>query len=598
LVEQERNLMRYFIGFFAALGVLAVLIVTAGGVGVYWFAGNFSDPPSLPGSIVLKARLSGPVAEVSDTSPLGELFPARRRLSLLDMVSTIDTSVVDSRVQGLVMDLSASRLDLAEAQELRAAILRFRAAGKFTHVFTDTFEGPSAAATYFLATAFEIVSLQPSGLLDVRGVSLTTPLMRRLLDEQGVRAEIHTRHEFKSAAVPLTKEVLPEPVRENYQRVVTSMYEQLVTGIANARGLSPSEVRKMIDATPLVARAARRDNLVDTLAYWDQMTTMAEAHAPTARLVDWRRYSDARALDTPEKPDTRIAVISVEGEIIRGRGNSLQDRDKAAAGRLISAIRAADDDPSVKAILLRIDSPGGSYTASDSILRTLDQVRAGGLPVVVSMGSLAASGGYFITLAADHIVAHPASITGSIGVLGGKVSFGELLSRHGVDSAEVSAGANATMYSPLHPFNERQRERLAVILDEIYADFTTKVAQRRRLTLSELDAAARGRIWTGEDALRLGLVDALGGFDEAVSLARKFAKLEPGEPANLTIFPRRSSLLDEVLDAIEGGDLTSLALGLRDLTRLIGYAVQATRVIPNPAMSEGIMLRAPHIFVR
>lgn len=590
--------MRYLVGFFATLGVLAVLIVTAGGVGLYWFAGSFSDPPSLPDTIILKARLSGPVAEVSDASPLGDLFPARRRLSLLDMVSTIDASAVDSRVQGLVMDLSASRLGLAEAQELRAAILRLRAAGKFTHVFADTFEGPAAAATYFLASAFETVSLQPSGLLDVRGLSLTTPLMRRLLDQQGVRAEIHTRHEFKSAAVPLTKEILPEPVRENYQRAVTSMYEQLVTGIANARDLSPSAVRKMIDAAPLIARAARRNNLVDTLAYWDQTTTMAKARAPAARLVDWRRYGDDRALDAPDQPDTRIAVILVEGEIIRGRGNSLQDRDKAAAERVISAIRAADDDPSVKAILLRIDSPGGSYTASDSILRALDQVRAGGLPVVVSMGGLAASGGYFIALAADHIVAHPASITGSIGVLGGKVSFGELLSRHGVDSAEVSAGANATMYSALRPFNERQRERLAVILDEVYADFTSKVAQRRRLTPSELDAAARGRIWTGEDAQRLGLVDVLGGFDEAVSLARQSAKLEPGEPAALTIFPRRSSPLDEVLDAIEGGDLASLAIGLRDLTQMIGYAVQATRVMPNPAMSQGIMLRAPHIFAR
>ena len=154
------------------------------------------------------------------------------------------------------------------------------------------------------------------------------------------------------------------------------------------------------------------------------------------------------------------------------------------------------------------------------------------------------------------------------------------------------------MYSPLHPFNERQHERLAVILDTIYADFTSKVAQRRRLPLSELDAAARGRIWTGEDALRLGLVDVLGGFDKAISLARQSAKLEPGEPATLTVFPRRSSALDEVLDAIEGGDLTSLAIGLRDLTRLIGYAVQAASLIPNPAMTEKIMLRAPHILAR
>lgn len=593
--------MRYVIGFFATLGILAVVLVTSVGVGLFWFAGNFSATPDLPEKIILKVRLAGSIAEIVDTSPLAGLLPAHRRLSLFDIVSTIDRAAVDEQVTGLIMDLSGADVGLAEAQELRAAILRFRGTTKFAHVFADTFEGRRGSASYYLATAFETVSLQPSGLLDIRGLSITTPLFGRLLKEQGVQAEIQARHEFKSAVVPLTQEALPEPVRANYERAVTLMFDQLIAGIATGRDLTPSAARTLVDAAPLVAEEARRNNLVDRLAYWDETKSRVVAADPGAGLIELRRYVDTRKIEETDAEDddaTRIAVISAEGEIIRGGGHSLADRDKVAAGRLISAIQGARKDKSVKAIVLRINSPGGSYVASDSILRALDQARSAGLPVVVSMSSVAASGGYFIALAADHVVAHPATITGSIGVLGGKISFGDLLSRHGVESAEVSAGANASMYSPLHPFNEAQKHRLSGILDEIYADFTTKVAARRRLSPRELDQAARGRIWTGEDAHRLGLVDVLGGFDEAISLARQSTGLAVGQPAALTVFPRRLSPVDQLLDSLAEGDLLSLASGLGDLVRLIGYAERVVQELPRMDISDSVLLRAPEISIQ
>lgn len=593
--------MRYVIGFFATFGVLSAALVTAAITGLFWVSEFHSDPPDLPEKMILKIRLAGPIADVSDNAPLADLIPGRRRLSLFDVVSTIDAGARDDGVKGLIMDLSGADLGLAEAQELRAAILRFRGAAKFAHVFADTFEGRRGSAVYYLATAFQTVSLQPSGLLDIRGLSITTPLLGRLLKEQGVQAEIHARHEFKGAAVPMTKESLPDPVRANHGRAIASMFDQLVTGIATGRDLTPSAVRTLIDAAPLVAEDARRNNLVDNLGYWDETKTMVKAAGTGASLVDLRRYAEARDLEEAEDEDedrARIAVISADGEIIRGGGRSLRDSDKVAADRLITAIQEARKDKSVKAILLRINSPGGSYVASDSILRALEQARANGIPIVVSMSNLAASGGYFISLAADHVVAQPASITGSIGVLGGKISFGDLLSRHGVESAEVSAGANASMYSPLRAFNDAQRARLSGILDEIYADFTAKVAKRRRLSPSELDASARGRIWTGEDAHRLGLVDVLGGFEEAISLARQSAGLEVGQPAALTIFPRRSDPFDQLMDAITQGDLISLAGGLDDLVRLIGYAERVARELPRMDLSDGVLLRAPDMIIR
>ncbi len=592
--------MRYVIGFFATLGILASILFSVGLFGAFWFADHRAEAPELPEKVILKVKLTGPMTDVVAASPLEVLMPSRR-MSLFDMVSSIDAARADKRVTGLVMDLSGADLGMAEAQELRASILGFRAAGKLTRAFADSFEGPRASAAYFLATAFERISLQPSGLLDIRGLSITTPLLGRLLDEHGVKAEIQTRHEFKGAATPVTAKSLPGPVRANHARAVESMFEQLVAGIATGRDLTPSAVRTLIDAAPLVAREARSNNLVDGLAYWDQASAPPVTGDNSILLPDYARAIAAEALEEDENENeerARIALISAEGEIVRGRGQSLGNRDQTASDKLVAAIHEARKDPTVKAMVLRVNSPGGSYVASDSILRALEKTRDAGIPIVVSMGNVAASGGYFITLAADHVVARPATITGSIGVLGGKISVGDLLSRHGIDSAEVSAGANATMFSPLRPFDDDERERLSKILDEIYGDFTAKVAQRRRLSPTDVDAAARGRIWTGEDALRHGLVDVLGGFEDAISLARQSAGLEPGHKAPPTIFPRRGSPLEQLLDTIEEGDVPSLAAGLGDLIRILRYAGGIEEALPRIGQSDRIMLRMPDLNIR
>jgi protease-4 len=593
--------MRYLIGFLAALGVLSVVLFAATGFAIYWAADRYAEPDDLPESIVLKAALSGSPADVTDSSPIADLVPTRRRLSLFAIVSALEAARTDERVKGLVMDLSGAEIGLAEAQELRAAILGFRAAGKSARVHADSFEGRRASAAYYLATAFESISVQPSGLLDIRGLSITTPLLGKLLREQGVRAEVQTRHEFKGAAVPVTSESLPEPIRANYARAVDSMYEQLVAGIATGRNLSPSAVRTIIDSAPLVAEEARRNRLVDAIAYRDEMHDAGIGGSPGAELVDLAAYAKSRRdemADMGEDETARIALISADGEIVRGKDRRLGSRGVAASENLVAAIREAREDPLVKALVLRIDSPGGSYVASDSILRALQQTREAGIPIVVSMSNLAASGGYFITLAADHVVAHPATLTGSIGVLGGKISIGELLSRHGVESAEVSAGANASMFSPLRSFSEDERERLSLILDEIYADFTTRVAKRRRLSAAEIDAAARGRIWTGEDALRLGLVDVLGGLDDAFQLARQSAGLEPDQIAIPTVFPKRGSPLERLLESIEDGRLLSLANRIDDLVRVIGYAGEVVETLPETGVADRVMLRMPDMITR
>ena len=587
--------MRYLIGFLASFGLMVLLVLIGGGIGAYQVAENWIVEEDLPESIILEFTLSNGMPEVGNTSPISNVLLYGKQASLLDIVIALEEAADDQRVRGVIANVARAALDLAEAQELRSALSRFRATGKFAHVFTDGFDETGASAIYYLATAFDRIIMQPSGLFDVRGISINVPLLRRLLDRHGVRAELLARHEYKSVGMFLTEEQLPETVHTNLRRAVSSLYDQLISGIATSRNLNPAIVRSLIDSAPLVGPVALRNSLVDELAYWNQAIKMARKMAPEAEMVGIDRY--LLELDG-EEVDHRIAVISAEGEIHRSASNPFEKHGVVTPDRMMKAVREAREDETVKAIIFRVDSPGGSYVASDTILQAFRQARESGIPVIVSMSGLAASGGYFIALSSDRIVAHPATITGSIGVVGGKITIAEMLKRHGVVNARISAGANADMYFPLTPFTEAQRAKVAEVLDWIYNDFITRVAESRRLVGKDLDRAARGRIWTGEDARKLGLVDVLGGYEEAVVLARQLAGLKTDEPTQLMIFPRRKGRLENLLETLESADLPSLMSRWRDLGFVLDYAVTTLASVPLSTNANQRELRAPPIQVR
>jgi protease-4 len=470
--------------------------------------------------------------EVVSADPL-TLVRGRRRASLRSVVDALHDAAADPHVVGLVAKLGAG-MPLARAQELRDAVVAF-ARVKPAVAYAETFgEGDPGTVAYFLATGFGEIWLQPSGDLGLTGIAAETTFLRGVLDKLGLEPQLGQRHEYKNAVDRIARHDYTDAFREASTRLVTSAYGQVVAGIAAARGLAESRVRELVDAAPLSAAEASDAGLIDHVGYRDEV--YAGLDRGEADLLYLSRYARTTA---PRKLAGRlrgrrdaVAVITVAGPIQQGRSRrTLLGSDTGAGSDTVAAaLRSAGRADGVKAVVLRVDSPGGSYVASDVIWREVGQLRAQGTPVVASMGDVAGSGGYFVAVGADAIVAQPGTLTGSIGVFGGKVVATGLLERLGVGTGAIVEGRNARMFSPRVGFDEDQWRRLEQWLDRVYADFVTKVAQARGMTYDQVHELARGRVWTGADAHERRLVDELGGLRRAAELARDRAGLPADAP--------------------------------------------------------------------
>lgn len=534
----------------SALVFVAVLVVL---LAVAAVAGRTAR--RIPGRTVLELDLTRPLIDVAPGDPLGRVM-SRGRLTLRDAVEALERAGRDPRVAGLLARIGDPAHGLAHLQELRDAVLAFRDRGSFAVAHADTFRGPGSA---YLATAFDEVLLQPSGVWGLTGVAAESMFLRGALDRLGVRSQLDQRHEYKVAANRFTETAFTPAHRQVTESLVTSLFDQIVTGISAGRGLEEAKVRALVDRAPLSAVEARDANLVDRCAYLDEsvddVKRRAGKGATLLPLADYHR----RRLRVPRRA-ARIALIHGAGQVRRGRSRfSPLTRGVIGADTIAEAFRQAVEDRRVKAILFRVDSPGGSYVASDTIWRETVRAREAGKPVIVSMGNVAGSGGYFVVAAADRIVAQPATLTGSIGVLGGKAVISEAAGKLGLSSDEVHAGANALFESSFHDYSAAQWEHLQRLLDRIYEDFVTKVAQGRNLPLERAEAIARGRVWTGAQAAELGLVDVLGGYPAALRAVRDATGLDSAAALRLVPFPDRRSR-SSTLTSVGGADEATLRM--------------------------------------
>ncbi|MFL6077271.1 MAG: signal peptide peptidase SppA [Mycobacteriales bacterium] len=497
--------------------------------------------------LVLELDLSHGLVDEPGDDPLS-MLRAYRRTRLTDVLDGLRRAAADRRVVALVAKIAPARLGLAKVQELRKAVLALREAGTPTVAWAETYgEFGPGTVPYYLASAFETVWVQPTGDLGLTGVALEQRFLRDALDKIGVSPQVSARQEYKNAPDMFTQRGFTGPHREAMARMIDSVTEQLVAGIAEARNLEPAAVRALVDRAPLTAAEAVEAGLVDRVGYRDEVYAAVRGQAgPEARLLYLGRYRKAAAEQLASRVKGRrqqvVALVNASGAIMLGRSN----RGPGPGGRAVgsdtvtAAFRAAVRDEHVRAILFRVDSPGGSYIASDAIWREVGLAREAGKPVVVSMGNMAASGGYYVSMAADAIVAQPGTLTGSIGVFAGKAVTRELEGKLGVARDAVTAGEHALMFSTGQPFSDEEWERLNAWLDRVYEDFVGKAAAGRGMDRDRLEALARGRVWTGADAAERGLVDELGGLRDALALARKRAGLPDDAP--LRRFPAASPL--------------------------------------------------------
>ncbi len=561
-------MLRFFVRLFAVIGVVVVLVALAG-AGLGWRALHRREA-AVPAVAVLTVTLDRPLPDDAAETPLSRavLGPTR---SLREVVAALDQARGDARIKGVVVRIGADPGGIAQVQALRAAIGRFRASGRFAYAFSESYGdfGPGEKA-YYLASACDQIWLQPVGMVGLTGISAEVPFARALLDRVGIVPEIERRGAYKSAPESLTETDFTPPHREMLSALIGNLADQMAEGIAEGRHLDPAAVRALIDRGPFMDQEALDAKLVDRLGYAEDVLAAARARAGAGSdMVALDRY----ALDRPEAAGDApvVALINGDGLIVQAKSGGVLEGEVMAATDLVKAFDAAAADPAVRAIVFRIDSGGGSAVASETIRRALARAREAGKPVIVSMGNTAASGGYWIAMDADRIVAEPGTLTGSIGVFGGKFVTRGFWTLLGVHWGEIDAGANAGLWSSQSPYGQAGHARIDAMLDRIYATFTQKVAAARKLPVATVEDMAQGRVWTGAQAVSRGLVDELGGLETAMAAARKAAGIAADAPVRIAPFPRPTSdAASLVRAALARGGLDALAA--TPLARVLGLA--------------------------
>ncbi|WP_420347115.1 signal peptide peptidase SppA [Pelagibius sp.] len=567
-------ILKCFVGLFAAVGFLVAAGILFAGLLLQRFDGFEPQLAELPQETVLVLDLADGLVEQQPDNPLARASLGSA-LVLRDAVDGLHRAARDERVKALILRAGWGQPGLAQVQELRAAIDDFRAQGKPVTAFAETFgEAGNGTLHYYLASAAGELWIQPSGDVDITGFSMQQPFLRQLLEDYGVRAQVGQREEYKGAMAIFTEARLPEAQRQNLQQYLDSSLSQIVTAVAKARNLETTAVRQLIDSAPHRGPDALQAGLVDNLGYWDQARDAVETAAGSeSELVSLRDYARATREDSEEGPI--IALVHGSGPIVLepGENDPVFGRVRMGAVDVVNALSEAIDDSEVAAILFRVDSPGGSYVGSDAIWREVQRARDLGKPVVVSMGNIAGSGGYFVAAPAHSIVAQPGTLTGSIGVVTGKFALNELWRDLGVNWDGVQAGRRANLWSPHAPFTREEWEWLQATLDATYADFTDKVARGRNLSPEAVQAAAGGRIWSGEDALAAGLVDDLGGYSKALSVAKEAAGIPADAAVRLLPYPERRDPFSAFFEDTLGGEIDNP--GAQALVRSLARLVQA-----------------------
>jgi len=590
-------MMRFVVRTLAVIGLLFILVFAASLYGLSRLHVAGREPPPITSGTVLTLTVEGPFIEESPTrTGISSLLTGRSK-KLREIIGGIDHAATDSRIKGLVLKLDASA-GLAQTQELRAAIKRFRAGGKFVYAFADDYgESASGNGQYYLAAACDQIWLQPMGEVMLTDVMFEAPFLKDAFAKIDVDPEFVKRAEYKTAPETYTERGFTGPAREMMEGLANDLTLQLVTDIAASRNISSDDVRALLARGPLTTDEAVQAKLVDHAGYADEVVAAAKKAADSnVRTIALPDYYSQAVSDSGK--NANIALIYEVGEIDRVGGPidaAAADRGLDNGNAVIQGFTKAIANPAIKAIVFRVDSPGGSVTGSESLRRLVIRAKQAGKKVVVSMGSVAASGGYWISADADKIVAEPATLTGSIGVFSGKFVVGKGLGDLGITTDRTTAGPFAAMDSPFTPFTPQQTERLNATIDTVYNAFVARVAEGRNLPPGTVANVAQGRVWSGQQAKQLGLVDSLGGLAEAIDVARNAAGIPADQPTVVRIYPEALTPFQMVVAMVHGdadiqGDIGQT---LGELDGPAGAAVKA--LSPLFRNADGQMARMPDL---
>ncbi|MBZ5542347.1 MAG: signal peptide peptidase SppA [Acidobacteriia bacterium] len=554
------KIILWLIGIFLVLEILAITV------------GYFSK--RIKPDTVLTLRLEGEIEEQGPTDPLASLL-AGPQMTVTDIVEALDRARRDSRITGLEIRVGESTLGIANIQEIRQKIREFNRAGKFSVAYLEFGTNQS----YYLASACQTVVLLPTSLLHVRGFMTSTTFLRGTFDKLGVYPDFYHIGEYKNASDVYTQKKYTAAHRKADQVLLDDLFHQYLESVAEVRSMKAEEVQSLLAKGPYTAPEALDSKLIDRAAYADEARDMVNQknHGNDTRL------SASDYLDRTERGgQSKLAVIFATGAILPGRSSDGPFGEPVMGSDTIAEqFKRAREDSSIKAVILRVDSPGGVTFPSEVIRRELILTKRK-KPVVVSMSDVAASGGYWIAMSANKIVAEPGTITGSIGVFAGKLNILGLYAKLGLTKDHITTTENSSIDWPFQNFTPAQRASILKYMDDIYANFLKGVAEGRHMDVAAVDKIAQGRVWTGERAKQLGLVDELGGLDTAVASAKKLADIPADERVNLVYLPPPKPLLERIRELFSGVGIFSRGPALtRWLERLEALArVPAWTLLP------------------
>ncbi|MEI9906485.1 MAG: signal peptide peptidase SppA [Asticcacaulis sp.] len=583
---------QFFITLAAAIVALLIVFIALP-VGVVMMVSAASHPAT-HGDIVVSVDLRQKMTDQASAAPFD--FLTGKGLSTMEVVQTLHQAADDPHVKAVFIRLPEGGMSPAAAEEIRDAVLYVRRAAKpvIAHsqgLYPDTM----VVSTYMLGSSASELWMQPRSSFQVTGMSTSTMFLKRAFDKFGITAQYEQRYEFKNAVNPYLYDDYTPAHREATLSWMGSIYQSMLNTIAHDRRMDPAKVQATLEAGPYGAEQALDLGLISHLGQVHDAQEAALKRGTDAKMVDLADYE--RTLDPVFKGDV-IAVIDGEGAIMTGKGSGGFGSEPSMASDDVSdAFYAAAKDPRVKAIVFRVSSPGGSDTASEQIAHAMEAAKDAGKPVVVSMGEYAASGGYWISSGASEIVADPSTLTGSIGVFGGKFAYGDALSRFGVDMRDITVGSpNSDTYSQSQAFTPAQRAALSGWIDQIYNGFVVHVAAGRNIPEDTVRDIAKGRVWTGAQAVDLHLVDKTGGFYDAVNDAKTLAKLDGSAQIRLVRYPDKPSLFG---NSNVGESVRMSVAGLKTLS-FLGWAMndpKAQTVMDNVAderlREQGATVMAP-----
>ena len=567
--------------------VIAVMVSAAGLVLAAFAVGS---GPQVSSNSALVVRVSGDLGEVEPGGLVGSLFEPPP--TVRSVVDALRKAKVDRRVTSVIIRPAGTAALWGKVQEIRDAIVDFRTSKKPIIGFLEY----GGEQEFFLASACDKVYLMPTASLDLTGLANYELFLRGTLDKIGAYPDVLHIGEYKTAANTFTERTFTPSHREMAESLNKDLFEQLVKGLASGRHKSEQEMRQLIDHGPFLPEDAVRAGLVDDVAYEDELDDKVPLASGSPRFLEHRDYRSVPPSSLGLDRGPKLAIVYAVGIISSGESNyDSPQGDVVGSDTIVQYLRKARADSSIRAIVLRIDSPGGSAIASDVIWREVQLTRAA-KPVIASMSDVAASGGYYIAMPAHKIVAQPATLTGSIGVVMIKFAIEGTLQKLGMNIEGVSQGRYADMYSPGRPFNPEERQRVLEHMQATYDTFVEKAAAGRNTTPERIDAVAQGRVWTGRQAKDLGLVDELGGLDRAVALAKVEAKIPADSEVEIVVFPPKRSLYESLADpfgTIDRSAAVGALLGLTDRRAL--QAITAPMRLFRRGEPLAIM---PNVFVR